>query len=392
MASPHLHRTLPQVLIRRMPSPVHLKIHKASGLAKHSAPPPPSFPQTWDQLIGHARIRTALQTAIGKGRLAGSFLFVGSPGVGKTATAMLVAQTILCQRNSASDMNPCRMCPDCIQVRAGTHPDLIQVVKPPEKSFIPLELLIGPVEARLQEGFCHDVHLRPMQGPRKIAILHDADFLNEEGANCLLKTLEEPPANAVIVLIGTSEQKQLPTIRSRCQTMRFVSPTGEDGRQLLRQHLAGFFADVDDPPAIPDAAIDEALELAAGDFHVATRLASGQNSEMRTKLLAQLSTSTPDPVIVARCINDHLNEVSKKEAPLRRAAFRDLCSIAVQHYRNEMRASAQAGRFDTETQNRLDRTLRVFREIDRSANLNTLVECYATDLTLGTTGDRGGIG
>lgn len=333
-----------------------------------------------------------MQTAIGKGRLAGSMLFVGSPGVGKTATAMLVAQTILCQRNSSHDMNPCNVCPDCIQVRAGTHPDLIQVAKPVDRTMIPLEALIGPVDARLQEGFCHDVHLRPMQGPRKVAVLHDADFLNEEGANCLLKTLEEPPANALIILIGTSEQKQLPTIRSRCQTMRFVSPTGDEGRRLLRSHLDRFNVGVDEPAVYRDEAIDDALELAAGDFQVATRLASGQSGELRDKLLAQLATPVPDPVIVARCINSHLDAVSKKEAPLRRAALRDICSIAVEHYRGQLRADAQSGRFDVETQNRLDRTLRVFREIDRSANLNTLIDCYATDLTLATTGDRGGIG
>lgn len=319
-------------------------------------------------------------------------LFVGAPGVGKTATAMLVAQTILCQRNSSRDMNPCNTCPDCIQVRAGTHPDLIQVAKPKDRTLIPLEALIGPVDARLQEGFCHDVHLRPMQGPRKVAVLHDADFLNEEGANCLLKTLEEPPANALIILIGTSEQKQLPTIRSRCQTMRFVSPTGDEGRDLLRSHLQQFNIGVDDPPSYSDEVIDDALELSAGDFHVATRLASGQSGELRGKLLAQLDTPVPDPVVVARCINAHLDAVSKKEAPLRRAALRDLCSIAVQHYRGQLRAAAQSGRFEIDTQNRLDRTLRVFREIDRSANLNTLIDCYATDLTLATTGDRGGIG
>ncbi|SMP48143.1 DNA polymerase-3 subunit delta' [Neorhodopirellula lusitana] len=361
-------------------------------MAKSSSPPPPAFPATWDQLVGHDWIQTALKIAIGKGRLGGSLLFVGSPGVGKTATAMLVAQTVLCRKNKSSDLNPCGTCPDCVQVRAGTHPDLIQVSKPADRTLIPLEALIGPVDARLQEGFCHDVHLRPMQGARKVAILHDADFLNEEGANCLLKTLEEPPSNALIILIGTSEQKQLPTIRSRCQTMRFVSPTGDDGRTLLRQHLARYNEAIDDPPNYSDETLSDALELSAGDMQVATRLASGQSGELRGKLLAQLAAPVPDPVVVARCINEHLDSVSKKEAPLRRAAMRDLCAIAVQHYRGVLRSTALQGNFDEATRNRLDRTLRVFREIDRSANMNTLVDCYATDLTLATTGDRGGIG
>lgn len=351
-----------------------------------------AFPSSWDRLIGHERIRAAFAVAISRRRLGGSLLFVGPSGVGKTATAMLLAQTILCRRNSPSDMHPCGTCPDCAQVRAGSHPDLIQVSKPNDKTLIPLEALIGPPEARLQQGFCHDVHLRPMQCERKVAILHDADFLNEEGANCLLKTLEEPPSNAVIVLIGTSEQRQLPTIRSRCQTMRFTSPTGEQGRALLRAHLSRMAEEGEPPLNLSDEEIDDALELAAGDMHVAARLASGQSSEVRNKLLTQLSTPVPDPVIVARCINDHLNEISKKEAPLRRAALRDLCSIALQHYRHQLRESARQGRLDEQNTHRLDRTLRVFREIDRSANLNALVDCYAADLTLATTGDRGAIG
>ena len=76
-----------------------------------------------------------------------------------------------------------------MQVVAQTHPDLVRICKPNDKSFIPLELLIGPPDARMQEGFCRDVRLKPLLGNRKVAILEDADFLNEEGSNCLLKTL-----------------------------------------------------------------------------------------------------------------------------------------------------------------------------------------------------------
>ena len=74
----------------------------------------------------------------------------------------------------------------------------------------------------MREGLCHDIALKPFRGGRKIAIIDDADYLNQEGANCLLKTLEEPPEKSVIILIGTSQQRQLPTIRSRCQIVRFA--------------------------------------------------------------------------------------------------------------------------------------------------------------------------
>src|SRR5581483_1510034 len=90
-----------------------------------------------------------------------------------------------------------------------------------DRSSIPLALLIGDDAPRMREGLCHDIALKPFMGGRKVAIIDDADALNEEGANCLLKTLEEPPARSVLILIGTSTDKQLPTIRSRCQIVRF---------------------------------------------------------------------------------------------------------------------------------------------------------------------------
>ena len=67
----------------------------------------------------------------------------------------------------------------------------------------------------MHEGLCHDIALRPFMGGYKVALIDDADYLNAEGANCLLKTLEEPPPRSVLILIGTSPAKQLPTIRSR---------------------------------------------------------------------------------------------------------------------------------------------------------------------------------
>jgi DNA polymerase-3 subunit delta' len=348
---------------------------------------------SWSDLIGHDSLVAGLNAAIRQGRLGGSLLFVGPSGVGKTSAAVLLAQTLLCERSQARDMTPCCECPSCVQVRVGTHPDFIQVRKPDDKTLIPLELLIGPVDARLQEGFCHDVHLRPMQAQRKVAILHDADFLNEEGANCLLKTLEEPPANALIILIGSSEQRQLPTIRSRCQILRFQTPVGEAGRNLLRKQLDHYQSQHEDEPLPPmsDDALDAAIELSAGDMHVAARLARGGGEQIREALWNQLAAPVPDPVAIARLINGHLDSISK-DVPKRRAALRDVFSIAVQYYRRQLRADANSGEYDPATHRRLDRTLRTFREIDRSANLGTLVDCYAADLTLATTGDRGAIG
>ncbi len=121
------------------------------------------------------------------------------------------------------------------QVLAGTHPDLDVIAKPADRNYIPLQLLIGEKQHRLREGLCARIAMRPARGGRKVGIIDDADYLNKEGANCLLKTLEEPPASSLLILIGTSPQRQLPTIRSRCQTVRFQPLEHSICARLLRK-------------------------------------------------------------------------------------------------------------------------------------------------------------
>ena len=227
-----------------------------------------------------------------------------------------------------------------------------------------------------------DVRLRPFRGNRKVAILQDADFLNEEGANCLLKTLEEPPANALIILIGTSEQRQLPTIRSRCQIMRFLPLQVAEASQLLKEIHAVESSDDE---------IANALDVAGGDMHVALRLLSGGGDELRQSLDSQLSASYPDPVALKRIISAHVDSVGK-ESSKRRGAMRDVFSMAIQFYRQQLRRSAIESSVHPLTLSRLDRSVRALREVDRSANQSTLIECFAADISAGTTGDRGDIG
>lgn len=336
--------------------------------------------KSWESLIGHRRIERWFAAAIGKGRLTGSFLFVGSSGVGKRTTAYLLARTLLCKTHAPSKMQPCGVCDACVQVSAGTHPDVVQISKPEDKSFIPLETLIGPPDARMSEGFCRDIRLKSTQHSRKIGIIEDADFLNEEGANCLLKTLEEPPPGALIILIGESEQRQLPTIRSRCQTIRFQSQQGDDALRLLR--------DVHQVNATDESILD-AIELSGGDISAALRLLNGQGIEIRESVNSQLSSPHPDPIAIKRVITQYVDDAGK-EASQRRSAMRDVFHIAIQYFRNQIRQNPE--RAGTDILARLDRSVRALREVDRSANQTTLIECYAADIAGACTGDRGEIG
>ncbi len=336
----------------------------------------------WSSLIGNRHLPDWFGSAIRQGRLGGSFLFVGPPGIGKQTVADLLSLTLMCESNPPSEMNPCGVCEACVQVTAGTHPDVIRVSKPADKSFIPLELLIGRTEVRMQEGFCRDVRLKPFRGRRKVAILQDADCLNEEGANCLLKTLEEPPPNAVIILIGTSEQRQLPTIRSRCQIIRFSPLSPKDAITLIRS-----FHQID----VDDQTILDAIDATGGDVHAAVRQLSGESDALRQALHTQLSASAPDPLRINRIITEHVDGAGK-DASKRRDAMRDVFSIAIQHYRRKLRTDAAESVVAPKTLSRLDRSIQAIREVDRSANQSTLIECYAADIAAGMTGDRGQIG
>ena len=218
---------------------------------------------TWHGIIGHDRIVEQFRRALSRRRLASSFLFAGPEGIGKRTFAVKLAQALLCENSPEEALDPCGNCPGCIQVDAGTHPDFQLISKPDDKSFIPLELLIGDKEHRRREGLCRHIALKPYMGRRKIAVIDDADYLNAEGANALLKTLEEPPPRSVLILIGASPAKQLPTIRSRCQLVRFQPLDADAVAQLLSaQGIAENAAEARRLAQSSNGSMDRAAELA----------------------------------------------------------------------------------------------------------------------------------
>src|SRR5687768_8210504 len=97
-------------------------------------------------LRGHAKTLDQFRRALQRGRLASTFLFVGPAGIGKRTFALTLAQGLLCERVPEERLEPCGACPSCHQVLAGSHPDVEVVKKPADKSFLPVELLIGDAE------------------------------------------------------------------------------------------------------------------------------------------------------------------------------------------------------------------------------------------------------
>jgi DNA polymerase-3 subunit delta' len=343
---------------------------------------------SWHGIDGHDDVVEQFRRAMARGRLASSFLFAGPAGIGKRTFALKLAQAMLCQTRPEEALDPCGTCPSCAQVAAGTHPDLDVVGKPDDKSFIPVELLIGDREHRRREGLCHNIGVKPALGGRKIAVIDDADYLNVEGANALLKTLEEPPPRSMLILIGTTPAKQLPTIRSRCQLIRFQPLPIDVVAALLVSK--GFVADPAEARRLArysEGSVERALDLADPDLW-----------SFRNALYQKLSESLFDSTGLARTVAAFVDEAGK-EAPARRARFRQVVAFAAEFYRQllhaqcgvsvsedlELRrhvsAAIERGLGDRElSAARLDRCLDAAAQIDRNANQSTLIECWLDDL------------
>lgn len=184
-------------------------------------------------LIGHQSILEMFRRAAQRDRLSHAYLFVGPSGIGKRTFARYLAQCLMCDSYSDGELNYCGSCHNCRQFEAGSHPDLFEIARPEGKTEIPIELFIGPPEQRGRTGLCHDITLKPMSARRKIALIDEAQLLNEASGNSLLKTLEEPPEKSILFLIADKEERILTTIRSRCQLIRFSPLDQEDLTELL---------------------------------------------------------------------------------------------------------------------------------------------------------------
>jgi DNA polymerase III subunit delta' len=345
----------------------------------------------WHGIVGHDKIVEQFRRALKRGRLASSFLFAGPSGIGKRSFAQKLAQALLCEARSEEALDPCEQCPACQQVHAGTHPDFNMVAKPADKSFIPLDLLIGDKEHRRREGLCHHIALKPLMGGRRIAVVDDADYLNAEGANALLKTLEEPPPRSVLILIGTSPAKQLPTIRSRCQMVRFQPlDAGAIAQLLIGQGI------VKDP-----SEAERLAQHSEGSMERAAELADAELWTFRNALYQRLAAETLDSVSLSRVTQKFVESAGKEAAP-RRERLHLVVGFAADFYRQLMRAQNgcnqsednEANRFITEalerqsvdpekTAARLDRCLQADQQIDRNANQSTLIEAWLDSLSAG---------
>ncbi|MEK4227880.1 DNA polymerase III subunit delta' [Solibacillus sp. FSL H8-0538] len=163
-----------------------------------------------------------LQTIIEKNRMAHAYIFDGEKGTGKRDVMTFFVKLVLCENPSGNV--PCETCRNCKRVDSGNHPNIQQIE--PDGQFIKIDQVRDLIAEMMMTG---------VEAGRKIYVLHHADRLNVASANMLLKFLEEPDGEVTAILLTEQIQSILPTIRSRCQHIKFAKMP----RPLLVEYLVG---------------------------------------------------------------------------------------------------------------------------------------------------------
>lgn len=181
-------------------------------------------------IIGHRKNIEFLEKSLVKGKIAHAYLFTGAEHLGKMTAALELAKSLQCQGKK----KPCGHCKSCLDIDKRIHPD-IMIVEPGKKEDEEnkWEPIIKIDQIRNLE---HSLSLFPYQSPFKVAIVDQAERIGREAANTFLKTLEEPSAKSVIILVSSGQL--LPTITSRCQIINFLPVSlKEVEKYLISQKL-----------------------------------------------------------------------------------------------------------------------------------------------------------
>ncbi|HLF18769.1 MAG TPA: DNA polymerase III subunit delta' [Candidatus Omnitrophota bacterium] len=179
----------------------------------------------------HQNILERFCTIEKKGLLAHAYLLIGPQEVGKFETALVLAKMLNCEK--PGEGISCDQCASCLKIIKSNHPD-VHVLQCEEDSSV---IKIDQVRELLGQA-----RLRPFEAKRKVFIIKDAEGMTPDAANALLKTLEEPTSTSVLLLTSSVPEKLLPTVRSRCQAVHFLSESSERILQYLEGKYVESFA------------------------------------------------------------------------------------------------------------------------------------------------------
>jgi DNA polymerase III subunit delta' len=310
---------------------------------------------SWTRVIGQERVKQFFRASIGRGRLAPAYLFTGPPGTGKFAAALELAKIVNCERGTDEVCDECR---SCSMMNALQHPNLslvfpLPVGKNEVTGDLPMAKLteedLGTV--REQVGLKAADPYHPISIPRattikinsirdirrnssmtsfggsgtKVFILMDADSMNDDGANALLKTLEEPLGDTILILTASNPDMLLRTIVSRCQQV-FFEPLAEEAIREALVKRNGLAADI----------ARLAARLGGGSYTRSLDYASSSLFDRRKEAIGYLRT------LLARSRKELLDEIERISAGGDRAAVTELLQLMQDWLREAMRSSQGA--------------------------------------------------
>ena len=205
-------------------------------------------------VVGHKDIIKYIKNTVAEDKVSHAYILNGQRGAGKKMLSLLFAETLLCEKGGTE---PCNKCHSCKQVNSGNHPDIIRVTH--EK---PNTISVDDIREQINQT----IQIKPYQGPYKIYIVDQADMMTVQAQNALLKTMEEPPEYAVIMLLTENADTLLPTITSRCVMLKLRNIKDTLIKKYLMENLE-----------VPDYKADMCTAFAQGNMGRAIMLANSEH-------------------------------------------------------------------------------------------------------------------
>lgn len=237
----------------------------------------------FEEILGNEMVKDHFKRAIENHKISHAYILTGEAGMGRKSIANAFAMTLLCEKGGSE---PCMSCHSCKQVMSGNHPDLIYVTHEKPGS-------IGVDDVR--EQINDTIMIRPYSSYYKIYIVDEAEKMTVQAQNALLKTIEEPPSYAVIILITTNQEAFLPTILSRCVQMKLKPLKDFTIKSYLTQNLH-----------IPEKDADICAAFARGNLGKAIHLSSSNEfRELFQKVMVLVkNVGTMDISMLLDCIRE----------------------------------------------------------------------------------------
>lgn len=209
---------------------------------------------SFKDVVGHRDIINYIKNAVKMDQVSHAYIMNGERGAGKKLLAYLFAMTLLCEEGGEE---PCNTCHSCRQAETGNHPDIIRVTH--EK---PNSISVDDIREQVN----NTIMIKPYQGPYKVYIIDHADLMTPQAQNALLKTIEEPPQYAVLMLLTENAEALLPTINSRCVMLRLRYIKDKLIKKYLMESLK-----------VPDYKADLCTAFAQGNMGHAIMLANSEH-------------------------------------------------------------------------------------------------------------------